>query len=357
MRTLNRLGSALLCASLAATALHAQGQIVRDSLHSRALEGNLLEDSPVREIVTYLPPSYRTAPNRRYPVLYLLHGFTSTPDEWLDGSYDGLDLRLAMDSLIAARAIDEFIVVMPNVDTRLGGGFYTDSPTTGGWATFVVHDLLTFIDGRYRTIPERGARALAGHSMGGYGTLVLGFAHPELFGMLYAMSPGCVTFVGEIAATSPAWAAAAAATTWPMAGAPRGTTFVVALAAALSPAPGPGRWYGRLPFEPDSAGQLRPVPAVRARWEARMPLGLVSSLEAATGPPPAILIEYGLQDQVPSVVPGSRAVEAALDAAGIPNTVIAYTGGHIDRQRQRISEHLLPAVGRWFGSGGTATPR
>jgi len=355
VRTMNRLGAALLCASLATTALHAQGRIVRDSLHSTALEGNLVGDSPVREIVTYLPPSYGTAPSRRYPVLYLLHGFTSVPDEWLDGSYDGLDLRVAMDSLIAAHATGEFIVVMPNVNTKLGGGFYTDSPTSGGWAAFVVQDLLAFIDGRYRTIPERGARALAGHSMGGYGTLVLGFAHPELFGMLYALSPCCVSFVGEIAPTSPTWAAAARAAAWPVAGAPRGTAFVVALAAALSPAPGPGRWYGRLPFEPDSAGELRSVPAVRARWEARMPLGLIPVLVGAPGGPPAIVIEYGLQDQVPSVVPGSRAVETALDGAGIPNTVVAYTGGHVDRQRQRISESLLPAVGRYFRTGTPST--
>ncbi len=325
-----------------------QGRIVHDSLRSAALNGNLTGDSPVRDVVIYLPPSYRTAPGRHYPVLYMLHGTTSTPEEWLDGTYDGLDLRVAMDSLIAAHAIDEFIVVIPNVDTKLGGGFYADSPTTGGWAAFVVHDLLGFIDGRYRTIPERSGRALAGHSMGGFGTLVLGFAHPELFGMLYAMSPCCATFVGDLSPASPAWAAAAAATSWPVAGAPRGTALVVALAAALSPAPGPGRWYGTLPFEPDSAGQLQPVPEVQARWEARMPIGLISTLVAEPGPPPTIVIEFGLQDGALSVVPGSLALAAALDDAQIPNTVVAYTGGHVDMQRQRISEFLLPKVGSWF---------
>ena len=356
MQLRRRYALALLASTALSAQASAQGTIVRDSLRSTALASNLVGDSPVREIVTYLPPSYGTAPNRHYAVLYLLHGFTSTPDEWLDGSYDGLDLRVAMDSLIASGAIGEFVVVMPNVNSKLGGGFYTDSPTTGGWATFVVRDLLAFIDSRYRTIPERRARALAGHSMGGYGTLVLGFEHPELFGMLYAMSPGCITFVGEFAPTSPTWAAAAAATSWPVAGAPRGTAFVVALAAALSPAPGPGRWYGQLPFEPDATGQLQPMPAARAAWEARMPLGLVPTLDAASVSPPNIVIEYGLQDQVPSVVPGSQALEAALDGAGIPNTVVAYTGGHVDRQRQRISQYLLPAVGRYFRSGAEGAP-
>ena len=342
------LAAGLLSLATLAPPASGQGIIVHDSLRSAALSGNLTGDSPVRDVVIYLPPSYLTAPGRRYPVLYMLHGFTSTPEEWLDGTYDGLDLRAAMDSLIAAGAVGEYIVVMPNVDTKLGGAFYTDSPTTGGWATFVVHDLLGFIDGRYRTIQERSGRALAGHSMGGFGTLVLGFAHPDLFGLVYAMSPCCATFVGDLSPASPAWAAAAAATSWPIAGAPRGTALVVALAAALSPAPGPGRWYGALPFELDSTGQLQPVPAVRTQWQARMPIGLIPMLVAGPEMPPTIVIEFGLQDEALSVVPGSIALGAALDDAQIPNTVIAYTGGHVDMQRQRISHHLLPTVGRWF---------
>lgn len=349
-RRIFRLAAGWLALAACGAPAWAQGTIVHDSLRSSALEGNLTGDTPLRDVVIYLPPSYRFEPGRRYPVLYLLHGFTSVPEEWLDGTYDGLDLRAAMDSLIVARAIEEFIVVMPNVDTKLGGGFYTDSPTTGGWATFVVHDLLRFIDGRYRTIAEQRGRALAGHSMGGFGTLVLGFGHPELFGMLYAMSPASITFVGELAPGSPTWGAAAAATSWPFVGAPRGTTIVAALAAALSPAPEPGRWYGQLPFEPDSAGQLRPVPAVRQRWEARMPIGLIPTLAAGPQPRPAIVIEFGLQDQVPSVVPGTLALEGALAAAGVPSTVVSYTGGHIDRQRERITEYLLLTVGQWFGS-------
>jgi S-formylglutathione hydrolase len=324
-----------------------QGTIVHDTLQSAALSGNVVGDSPVRDVVIYLPPSYETAPGRRYPVLYMLHGFTSTPEEWIDGTYDGLDLRATMDSLVAAHTIDDFIVVIPNVDTKLGGGFYTDSPTTGGWASFVVNDLIDFIDGRYRTLPERRARALAGHSMGGFGTLVLGFGYPERFGMLYAMSPCCASFIGILAPTSPAWSAAALAESWPVVGAPRGTALVVALAAALSPAPGPRRWYGQLPFEPDATGQLRPLPEVRTRWEARMPVGLIPTLVAGPTAPPVIVIEFGLQDAA-EVVSGSLAVAEALAAAGVPSTMDTYTGGHIDRQRQRISAHLLPAIGRWF---------
>jgi 16S rRNA C1402 (ribose-2'-O) methylase RsmI len=68
------------------------------------------------------------------------------------------------------------------------------------------------------------------------------------------------------------------------------------------------------------------------------------------------VIEFGLQDQVPSVVPGSLALEAALAAAGVPGTAVTYAGGHIDRQRQRISAYLLPTVGRYFRSGAGDAP-
>jgi hypothetical protein len=81
-----------------------------------------------------------------------------------------------------------------------------------------------------------------------------------------------------------------------------------------------------------------------------MPIGLLRSLPGAPVAPPDIVVESGSGDRVPSVVPGVAALREALDHWRIPHTAIAYPGGHTGRQRQRISEHLLPAVGRWFRS-------
>ena len=72
----------------------------------------------------------------------------------------------------------------------LGGSFYTNSPATGNWENFVVKDVVTYIDSRYRTILRPKARGIAGHSMGGYGALSLAMRYPDLFGCAYAMSPG-----------------------------------------------------------------------------------------------------------------------------------------------------------------------
>lgn len=339
---------------LPAPAAWPQGRVVTDSVRSPALAHNRLGDPATRRVLVYLPPSYGRSPGRRYPVLYFLHGFTSHPEEWVDGTYAGLDLRAAMDSLVAAGS-EEFVVVMPDADDRLGGGFYTDSPVAGGWADFVVRDVVGYVDRHYRTLPDRAHRALAGHSMGGYGTLALGFAHPERFGLLYAMSPCCLTFAGELGPTSPTWAAAARAPTAQPANAPPRTAFVVALATALSPAPGRARGYGALPFEPDAAGALRARPNIVARWTARMPIGLAQRLAARVrqrrAPLPEIHLDYGAGDQVASVVPGAEALARTLDSLGIPHTDAIFAGGHVDRVRERVSEHLLPTVGRWLRRG------
>src|SRR5690606_25456447 len=82
----------------------------------------------------------------------------------------------------------EVIIVMPSAFTRYGGSMYSNSPTIGNWESFIARDLVTHIDDNYRTLPSRESRGLAGHSMGGYGTLRIGMKYPEVFGALYAMN-------------------------------------------------------------------------------------------------------------------------------------------------------------------------
>src|SRR5438874_12898497 len=60
----------------------ARGSVERIKVHGRSLEGNLEGDSPDRDVLVYLPVSYKSSPSRRYPVVYMLHGFTDDPDHW-----------------------------------------------------------------------------------------------------------------------------------------------------------------------------------------------------------------------------------------------------------------------------------
>ena len=66
----------------AATPPSPEGSVEKITVHGRALEGNLEGDSPDRVVMVYLPPSYKTSPARRYPVVYVLHGFTDDTDHW-----------------------------------------------------------------------------------------------------------------------------------------------------------------------------------------------------------------------------------------------------------------------------------
>ena len=86
----------------------------------------------------------------------------------------------------------EMIVVIPDAFTKYSGSMFSNSPTTGFWETFVADDLTAYIDKRYRTIASRDGRGLAGHSMGGYGTMRIGMKQGHAFGALYAMSSCCL---------------------------------------------------------------------------------------------------------------------------------------------------------------------
>lgn len=154
------------------------GQVVQITVHSHALENNRVKDSPDRAVSVYLPPDY-DAGTRRYPVVYLLHGYTGTERGWMNPAYVGLpDI---MDRLLQHRAIEPMFVVMPNSFNRFGGSFYSNSALSGNWEDFIVRDLVEYVDAHYRTIPQAGSRGIAGHSMGGYGALRLGMDHPEVF--------------------------------------------------------------------------------------------------------------------------------------------------------------------------------
>jgi pimeloyl-ACP methyl ester carboxylesterase len=299
----------------------------------------------VRRTLVYLPPSYRRDTTRRYPVLYLLHGATSLPQEWIDSTYDGFDLRVAMDSLIAAAATPEMIVVMPDANNALEAGFYANSPATGNWEDFVVRDLVRHIDAHYRTERQRSRRALVGHSMGGFGALAIGFKHPDVFGLVYAISPCCIGFVGRLAPSSPAWPALAAVQRWQ--DAPAALRLGLGMAAALDGSRSSARLVKELPFSKRSDGTIVPNPSVQARWLARMPPDLASAMVRRGDEQPVILLESGSEEV--ALNEGVKLLRARLDSLGIRYSDTTFVGGHIDRVRERFSGHMLPTIGKWFG--------
>ena len=312
----------------------AQGRIVIETLHSRALQDNRIGDTPDRKVTIYLPPSYDRDAARRYPAVYLLHGSTSDPREWLDGSYQGLNLGLAMDGLASA-GLPEYIVVMPLADNSLGGSFYVNSAAFGRWEDFVVAELVPFVDARFRTLPAPRSRGLAGQSMGGFGALYLAGRHADTFGHVYAMSACCLGFVGDLAPESDAWRTE-----------PR--NWLRAMAAAFAPEPfgDPARVPAPLPFAADADGRIRQVDAVARAWREYMPLYRLTRDPAPYRRLCTIALEAGRQDEIPNVRLGTAAFARELERAGIPHTLDEFTGGHTDHTRKRFESAMLPFFAR-----------
>jgi len=340
----------LLCAAVSGS-LRGQSTLVVDSVSSAGLRANVVGDSPVRKVLVYLPPSYRREPTRRYPVLYLLHGATSTPEEWLSGVYQGMNLQTSLDSLTATAAVPEFIVAMPDANNALGADWYTNSPVTGNWQDFVVHDLVGHIDRHYRTDAKRSRRALVGHSMGGFGALAIGFEHPTVFSLIYAISPCCIGFVGRLAPSAAAWPALSAVTDWKSAVDQLG--LILGMAAAFDGNKSDQRLFSELPFELRN-GAVVPNPTAQTRWLAKMPPDLASAMVRRGEHAPAIHIEAG-SEEVP-ILEGIQFLRHRLDSLHVSYSDTVFAGGHIDRVRQRFTAAMLPAIGRWFVSPGGGNP-
>ena len=158
------------------------GTTVLEIFESRVLRGNPLGDPSVRRIPVYLPPSYGRTPERRYPVFYLLPGFTGTGEMHLSPRPWEETIPQRCDRLIAARKMAEALVVMPDCSTRYGGSQYLNSSATGRYEDHLIRELIPYIDRTYRTVAAPRGRAVLGKSSGGYGALVLAMRNPEVFG-------------------------------------------------------------------------------------------------------------------------------------------------------------------------------
>ena len=159
------------------------GRVELMRVESEVLKGNAAGDPDVRTVPVYLPPSYDDRPDRRYPSAYVLTGFTGRGRMLLNDNLWNPPLDIRMDALVAA-GCGELILVMPDCATRYGGSQYLDSSATGRYETHLVTELIPMVDRRFRTIAACEHRAILGKSSGGYGALVQGMRHPELFGAL-----------------------------------------------------------------------------------------------------------------------------------------------------------------------------
>jgi len=304
----------------------------RITVHGASLEGNLEGDSPDRGVIVYLPPSYAANTARRYPVLYALHGYSIDNEKWTTEIHTPQTVEGAF-----ATGTREMIVVIADAQTLHNGSMYSNSVTTGNWEDFIAYDLVAYIDVHYRTIPDRLSRGIAGHSMGGYGTVRIAMRHPDVFSAFYAMSACCMAARGAPPPEMAARIEAAAA-----AGETEGLDFMtratLASAAAWSPNPDAPPFYLDLPTK-DGV----PQPTVLARWAANAPLAMVDQYVANLRKYTAIALDCGDLDRLRT---DTEELHRILDSYGIANSLEIYRGDHVSAVADRMQNHVLPFFGR-----------
>lgn len=314
-------------AILAPAPAAAQGRLEKARVHSPSLAGNLQGNDATRDVHVYLPPGYGEG-NRRYPVIYFLHGYAVTADVYVN---DVLRIPAATDAAMAGDA-PQFIVVMPDAFTRFGGSFYSNSPVIGDWESWIAKDLVAWVDRTYRTIPRREARGLAGHSMGGYGTLRIGMKYPDSFGAIYAMSsaisiqaPGADAVKTQLARLTP-----------DLQSRPRDSSNgMFSQASAWAPNPQKPPFYFDLPF--DAEGNA--VPLVADKWTANSLLVTVDQYVPALKSFRGVMLDVGDQD---GLAAGNTRFSEALKRLGVPHQYEIYEGNHGNRVGARFTGNVLP---------------
>src|ERR1700733_2467227 len=157
-------------------------------IRGASLEGNLEGEAVDRDVFVFLPPSYQKDKHRRYPVVYALHGYSIGAEQWTHEIHVPQTIEGAF-----AQGAKEMIVVLPDSKTGYGGSMYSSSVTTGDFEKFIARAVVAYIHAHYRTIPDRTSRGLAGHSMGGYGTVRIAAKYPQVFSAIYILSACCLT--------------------------------------------------------------------------------------------------------------------------------------------------------------------
>jgi S-formylglutathione hydrolase FrmB len=266
--------------------------------------------------------------------VYVLQGYAGQLDRWLARSSFEPTYPERLDALFDTGDCPDALVVFVDAWTSLGGSQFLNSPATGRYMDYLCDEVVPFVEGRY---PASGARAVAGHSSGGYGAAVSAMLRPDVF-HAFASHAGDSLFEATIQRD---FAPAARALRDHFDGSyaellrrlPQADPFdfdrfgvalsVYAYAAAYSPdGDRPGEVL--LPFE-IATGRL--VPEVWERWLERDPVRMAARHADALRGLRRIYLDAGRGDEY-FLDLGTEALAAELRALGVPHTCELFDGGH-----------------------------
>lgn len=146
------------------------------------LRDNPLGDSSTRPLLVYTPPGYDDEPDRRYPSVYVLQGYTGHVAMWRNRTPYRQPFPETADAVFASGETPPCVVVYVDAWTAYGGSQFVDSPGTGRYHTYLCDEVVPWVDARYRTLDAPEHRGVQGKSSGGFGALITPMLRPDLFG-------------------------------------------------------------------------------------------------------------------------------------------------------------------------------
>jgi S-formylglutathione hydrolase FrmB len=160
------------------------GRIDEHVITSELLRGNPLGDPNERPLWVYVPPGYDDEPDRRYPAVYVIQGYTGHLAMWRNRGPYRQPFPETADAVFANGEAPPSIVVYVDAWTAYGGSQFVDSHGTGRYHSYLCDEVVPWVDERYRTMAAAGHRAIMGKSSGGFGAMITPMLRPDLFGAL-----------------------------------------------------------------------------------------------------------------------------------------------------------------------------
>ena len=159
------------------------------TLNEHVIDSVLLRDNPLgdpaqRPLWVYTPPGYPADPGRRYPVVYVIQGYTGHLAMWRNRAPFRQPFTETADEVFASGQAPPAVVVYADAWTSYGGSQFVDSPGTGKYHSYLCDEVVPWVDAHYRTLTGRDNRAIMGKSSGGFGAMITPMLRPDLFGAL-----------------------------------------------------------------------------------------------------------------------------------------------------------------------------
>jgi S-formylglutathione hydrolase FrmB len=260
-----------------------------------------------------------------------------------------------MDKGIANGRFGEFIVVMPDERTNWFGSFYVNSSVTGNWEDFTAKELVEFIDKKYRTMADPSHRAIAGHSMGGYGALTIAMKHPEIFSAAYGMNPAIMDWGGDLTIASPAFSVVSKANSFEELAKTQDIYVMglVTVAQAFSPNPANKPFFCDLPFK-EVDGKMVPSEPAHTKWREHSPIRMVAKYRENLNRLKGLRFDSGYEDEFRFIPVNCRAFSSELTNNGIDHVFEEYNGDHRNRiwgRQGRMYTEVLPYLWDKIGDG------